>query len=219
MWRDSFVGGDELNGSMGTDGRLGFFYTQMEKAGIPLRKIDLDVDTLAAPSASEIDELADRSQSLEQRVASLNDSYETLKKREVELTEWRWVLREAGGFFDRAHGNTEAIRASNDDDDAPLLQDVEQPAQNGDAERSFSVMNIGFVAAINQAILPPMQICGGCYPQRQSGCFRAHLMENVERKSLHESIRDPRTSRRSHEQRIHQQERLRYLRTWKGAHC
>ena len=56
---------------------------------------------LAAPSASEIDELSDKSQSLEQRVASLNDSYETLRKREVELTEWRWVLTEAGGFFDR----------------------------------------------------------------------------------------------------------------------
>lgn len=56
---------------------------------------------LAAPTASEIDELAERSESLEQRVASLNDSYETLKKREVELTEWRWVLTEAGGFFDR----------------------------------------------------------------------------------------------------------------------
>ena len=56
---------------------------------------------LAAPSASEVDELAERSESLEQRIASLNDSYETLKKREVELTEWRWVLREAGGFFDR----------------------------------------------------------------------------------------------------------------------
>jgi V-type H+-transporting ATPase subunit a len=122
----------------------------MEKAGIPLRKIDLDVDTLAAPSASEIDELSDRSQSLELRVASLNDSYETLKKREVELTEWRWVLREAGGFFDRAHGNVEEIRASNDDDDAPLLADVEHHAhgQNGDAERSFSVMNIGFVAGV-----------------------------------------------------------------------
>ena len=56
---------------------------------------------LSAPSASEIDELAERSEGLEQRIASLNDSYETLKKREVELTEWRWVLREAGGFFDR----------------------------------------------------------------------------------------------------------------------
>lgn len=121
---------------------------QMDKAGIPLRKLDLDVDSLAAPSATEIDELSDRSQSLEQRVASLNDSYETLKKREVELTEWRWVLREAGGFFDRAHGNVDEIRASTDDDDAPLLQDVEQHGQNGDAERSFSVMNIGFVAGV-----------------------------------------------------------------------
>ena len=124
----------------------------MEKNDIPLRKIDLDVESLQAPSAAEIDELADRSQSLEQRVASLNDSYETLKKREVELTEWRWVLREAGGFFDRAHGNVEEIRASNDDDDAPLLADVEQnhSGQNGDTagERSFSVMNIGFVSGV-----------------------------------------------------------------------
>lgn len=58
-------------------------------------------NTMGATSAAEIDQLADRSQSLEQRIASLNDSYETLKKREMELTEWRWVLREAGGFFDR----------------------------------------------------------------------------------------------------------------------
>jgi V-type H+-transporting ATPase subunit a len=73
----------------------------MEKASIPMRSIYDFSNTMSATSASEIDELADRSQSLEQRVASLNDSYETLKKREVELTEWRWVLREAGGFFDR----------------------------------------------------------------------------------------------------------------------
>ena len=58
-------------------------------------------NTLGATSATEIDELTDRCQSLEQRIASLNESYETLKKREVDLTEWRWVLREAGGFFDR----------------------------------------------------------------------------------------------------------------------
>lgn len=122
----------------------------MEKAGIPLRKLDLDIESLAAPSTSEIDELSDRSQSLEQRVASLNDSYETLKKREVELIEWRWVLKEAGGFFDRAHGNVDELRTSIDqDDDAPLLQDVEQHPQNGDAgERSLSIMNIGFVSGV-----------------------------------------------------------------------
>lgn len=120
----------------------------MEKAGIPLRKLDLDSEILAPPTTTEIDELAERSKSLEQRVSQLNDSYETLKKREVELTEWRWVLREAGGFFDRAHGNVEELRASTDDDDAPLLQDVEQNHQATDAERSFSGMNIGFVAGV-----------------------------------------------------------------------
>ncbi|KAI1488996.1 V-type proton ATPase subunit A [Biscogniauxia mediterranea] len=130
--------------------QLRYFHAQMEKANIPLRKLDLDVETLAPPTTTEIDELAERSQSLEQRIYQLNDSYETLKKREVELTEWRWVLREAGGFFDRAHGNVDEIRASTDDDDAPLLQDVEhhQNHEGADAERSFSNINIGFVAGV-----------------------------------------------------------------------
>lgn len=120
----------------------------MEKAGIPLRKLDLDSERLANPTTTEIDELAERSQSLEQRIFQLNDSYETLKRREVELTEWRWVLREAGGFFDRAHGNVEEIRHSTEQDDAPLLQDVEQHNSAPDVERSFSGMNIGFVAGV-----------------------------------------------------------------------
>ncbi|KAK4696637.1 V-type H+-transporting ATPase subunit a, partial [Lecanoromycetidae sp. Uapishka_2] len=118
-----------------------------------IRRLDNVERQLPAPSASEIDELAEKSESLEQRVASLNDSYETLKKREVELTEWRWVLTEAGGFFDRAHGNVDDIRQSMDsNDEAPLLQDVEQQArgQNGDVsgQQSLSVMNIGFVAGV-----------------------------------------------------------------------
>ncbi|KAF2449649.1 vacuolar ATP synthase-like protein 98 kDa subunit [Karstenula rhodostoma CBS 690.94] len=129
--------------------QLRYFRGQMDKASIPMRSIyDFD-NPFTSPSASEIDELADKSQQLEDRISSLNESYETLKKREVELTEWRWVLREAGGFFDRARGQTEEIRHSLDDDDAPLLQDVEQNGQ-GDAvgDRSFSVMNIGFVAGV-----------------------------------------------------------------------
>lgn len=118
----------------------------MDKASIPMRSIyDFD-NAFVSPSATEIDELADKSQSLENRISSLNESYETLKRREVELHEWRWVLREAGGFFDRARGQTEEIRQSLDNDDAPLLQDVEQHEAAGD--RSFSVMNIGFVAGV-----------------------------------------------------------------------
>lgn len=147
--------------------QLRYFRQQMDKAGIPVRSIyEFGGNVLAAPAASEIDELADRCQSLENRISSLNESYETLKKREVELTEWRWVLREAGGFFDRvrmasggvnygadisqARGQTEEIRHSMEqDDDAPLLRDVEQHGQGSDqADRSFSTMNIGFVAGV-----------------------------------------------------------------------
>ena len=73
----------------------------MQKEEIPARPAYEFANVLAAPTTAEIDELADRCQGLEQRIMSLNESYETLKKREVELTEWRWVLREAGGFFDR----------------------------------------------------------------------------------------------------------------------
>lgn len=131
----------------------GYFHAQMDKAGIQMRSSTEFSDTLAAPMASEIDELSERSESLEQRIASLNDSYETLKKREVELTEWRWVLREAGGFFDRAHTQTEEIRHSFDNDEAPLLRDVEQQNSraNGDTQQgqqSFLEMNIGFVSGV-----------------------------------------------------------------------
>ncbi|KAJ4271639.1 H(+)-transporting V0 sector ATPase subunit a [Fusarium torreyae] len=128
--------------------QLRYFYAQMDKIGIPLRKLDLDVERLASPSTSEIDELSERSQKLEQRVSALNESYETLKKREGDLTEWRWVLREAGSFFDRAHGNVEEIRASTDNDDAPLLSDIEHNQGAPEVERSFSGMNIGFVAGV-----------------------------------------------------------------------
>jgi len=122
----------------------------MEKAKIPLRKLDLDTegDNFGTLAPADIDEVVERSQVLEQRIQELNESYETLKKREVDLTEWRWVLREAGSFFDRAHGNVEEIRASTEGDEAPLLQDIEAHARAADAERSFSGMNIGFVAGV-----------------------------------------------------------------------
>lgn len=82
--------------------QLIYFKSQMDKSAIPMRSSwDFDQNMLAAPNAAEIDELVERSQGLEQRISSLNESYETLKNREVELTEWRWVLKEAGGFFDR----------------------------------------------------------------------------------------------------------------------
>jgi V-type H+-transporting ATPase subunit a len=85
----------------------------MDKGAIPTRSIYEFNNVATAPSASEIDELADRCQNLENRISSLNESYETLKKREVELTEWRYVLREAGGFFDRVSGDEVDITPTN----------------------------------------------------------------------------------------------------------
>ncbi|KAI9884177.1 MAG: H(+)-transporting V0 sector ATPase subunit a [Watsoniomyces obsoletus] len=132
--------------------QLRYFHTHLEDNGIPLQGLPSSADAVSTPSASEIQELADRTSSLEQRIASLTDSYETLKRREQELKEWRWVLREAGGFFDRAHGHSDDIRASTDNDEAPLLQDVERsaPRANGEApgERSLLTMDIGFVAGV-----------------------------------------------------------------------
>ena len=95
--------------------QLRYFQSEIEKESIPMRPQHEFDNVLAAPSASEIDELADKSEHLEQRVASLTESFETLRKREVELTEWRWVLTEAGGFFDRvgvrlSHSSTHLLR-------------------------------------------------------------------------------------------------------------
>ncbi|KGO37993.1 ATPase, V0/A0 complex subunit a [Penicillium expansum] len=174
--------------------QLRYFHQQMEKAAIPMRSSSDFSDTLAAPLASEIDELADRSESLEQRIISLNDSYETLKKREVELSEWRWVLREAGGFFDRAHTQTEDIRQSFDNDEAPLLRDVEHhaPHQNGDTQgqQSFSEMNIGFVAGV----IPRDRI--GAFERILWRTLRGNLYMN--QSEIAEPIIDPMTNEEVH---------------------
>ncbi|PYH93002.1 vacuolar ATPase 98 kDa subunit [Aspergillus ellipticus CBS 707.79] len=173
--------------------QLRYFHSQMDKAGIPMRSSSEFSDTLAAPLASEIDELAERSESLEQRIASLNDSYETLKKREVELTEWRWVLREAGGFFDRAHSHTEEIRQSFDNDEAPLLRDVEQQTRtNGDAQgqQSFLEMNIGFVSGV----IPRDRI--GAFERILWRTLRGNLYMN--QSEIPEAIIDPTNNEESH---------------------
>lgn len=157
----------------------------MDKANIPMRSIFEFANNLAAPSSAEIDELADKSEQLEQRIKSLNESYETLKKREMELTEWRWVLREAGSFFDRAHSQTDEIRQSIDsDDDAPLLHDMED--QGRQADRSLSVMNINFVAGV----IPRERIAA--FERILWRTLRGNLYMN--QAEISESIVDPETN-------------------------
>ncbi|KAI9756461.1 MAG: H(+)-transporting V0 sector ATPase subunit a [Lichina confinis] len=121
--------------------QLRFFHSQLEGASIPVRPLPSSPEALSLPSQSEIQELAERCGTLEQRIASLIDSYETLKRRELELKEWRW-----------AHGQADDIRTSADNDEAPLLEDVERHGSRSDGElhgeRSFHMMDIGFVAGV-----------------------------------------------------------------------
>jgi hypothetical protein len=128
----------------------------MDKASIAMRSSSEFSDTLAAPLASEIDELAERSESLEQRIASLNDSYETLKKREVELTEWRWVLREAGGFFDRVSTNFLRKGSSNayaDIENRPTPRRKTFANPSTTTRRLFSVMSSSTLLVV-QTVIP-----------------------------------------------------------------
>lgn len=141
--------------------QLRYFGAQLEKNGVMVRPVPANANLGAAPSAADIDGLAERAEQLEERVTQLNSSYETLQKRWIELIEYRWVLREAGGFFDRAHHQADDIRqASTDEPSAPLLEDIEQSIPHGSsrgggggigggtAELSFQTMNIGFVAGV-----------------------------------------------------------------------
>ncbi|KAL7266582.1 H(+)-transporting V0 sector ATPase subunit a [Rhizina undulata] len=131
--------------------QLRFFAAQMEKNSIIVRPVPNNANLTAASSSSEIDTLADRAEALESRITQLNASYETLQKRWVELIERRWVLREAGGFFDRAHGHADEIRrGSTDEPTAPLLDDIEHSVNPSATagERSFQTLNIGFIAGV-----------------------------------------------------------------------
>lgn len=127
--------------------QLRFFAAQMEKNNIPVRPLPDSANATAAPNANEISELSQVTESLESRISSLNESYESLQKRWVELIEFRWVLTQAGGFFDSAYGQSEEIRNSTDAPTAPLLEDIEQ-SNSGNQEPSLTRLNIGFVAGV-----------------------------------------------------------------------
>src|SRR2546430_16001708 len=65
--------------------QLVYFKAQMDKSKIEMRSSDdFEEDLLAAPRANEIDELAEWREGVEPRVSSLNESYETMKKRAVQ---------------------------------------------------------------------------------------------------------------------------------------
>ncbi|RHZ57889.1 hypothetical protein Glove_382g39 [Diversispora epigaea] len=122
--------------------RLRFFAAQMPKSDI---EIVGDATGARARSATEIDELEEKIKEHERHITQMNDSYEELQKRYLELTEARHVLQETAEFFEEAVSRQDNIRNSFDEPTAPLLehQDLEQGEPI-----AFSNLNLGFVTGV-----------------------------------------------------------------------
>src|SRR5690606_31176223 len=106
----------------------------------------------AAPTGNEVNDLANYFDGLEKRIAQLNDSYETLQKRWVELTEHRWVLLKSGAIFDEAGGQAEQIRSSMDEDEdagTGLLSAMDRSeAQPEPVAAGYRFHGVGVVAGV-----------------------------------------------------------------------
>ncbi|KAI0235381.1 H(+)-transporting V0 sector ATPase subunit a [Massospora cicadina] len=89
---------------------------------IPLPEIGLHTKVR---SAQEIDELETAIATHESRLSELTASYENLQRRNLELTELRYVLSETSQFFQNAPSDQEALASPTDDSSAPLLNDIE----------------------------------------------------------------------------------------------
>lgn len=112
------------------DRRVRFLQSQMESENVPVRPLEsalpfVNFSENGRRGPLQADELSTKLRDHEDRIAQMNNSYETLQKRLLELQEARHVLRETEIFFDQAEGRQEAVRTSTDDAHAPLLADVE----------------------------------------------------------------------------------------------
>ncbi|KAI9140231.1 V-type ATPase, V0 complex, 116kDa subunit family [Paraphysoderma sedebokerense] len=130
--------------------RLRFLITQTEKAELPIKPA-LAIPTTRAKNQHEIDELESRLFEVESKVQDLNGSQETLKKRYLELTEMRHVLRETAIFFEEAESRQGDMmggsnRSGRGADDRPLL---ESDIEAGDhTEGLLRNANLGFVSGV-----------------------------------------------------------------------
>ncbi|GKZ63466.1 H(+)-transporting V0 sector ATPase subunit a [Aspergillus niger] len=162
----------------------------LDKASIPIPTSSESSDTLEAShqrSASLPNALC-----LEQQNSSLNNRYETQMKRELELTEWRWVLSEAGSYFDHAYSASEDIRQSLNNDETPLLPHVEQQtglANDAEAQSEIPDMGIWIIAKVI------LRVRLGLLPRILRRKLRGNLYMN--QSDVSERIIDPISNERS----------------------
>lgn len=130
--------------SLQAERRLRFLTQQIAAQDIHIRPYEETLALLAGRSGPQaLDELDARLSESEQRVVAMNTSYENLEKRALELEEARQVLRETDAFFAEAKSRSGEIRTSFEEQDAPLLGDVE--ANVAAAESGFGGFELEFV--------------------------------------------------------------------------
>lgn len=111
------------------------------------------------PGPQLIDELAPKLVEHEERVGQMQNSYEALHRRLIELEEARQVLRETASFFsDTSHlGRAEELRASFDEAAAPLLDNAMEQGHGGEAS-GIGGLEIEFVTGtIDRARMPTFE--------------------------------------------------------------
>lgn len=134
------------------DRRIRFLESQMESEKVPVRPLEsalpfVNFSENGRRGPLQVDELSTKLREHEERIGQMNNSYETLQKRLLELQEARHVLRETAVFFDQAEGRHETLRTSTDDAHAPLLDDVETGGGgNNDSGFGGASFDLEFVA-------------------------------------------------------------------------
>ncbi|TCD63275.1 H(+)-transporting V0 sector ATPase subunit a [Steccherinum ochraceum] len=123
--------------------RVRFFKSQIEKEKdpIPIRPLydTAPLVTVGPRGAQTIDELDVKLAEHEGRMIQMNESYQMLCDRTMELMEARHVLRETAVFFDRAATHQPEIRESLDDSSAPLLQHEDRENQYASGGSQFDL--------------------------------------------------------------------------------
>ncbi|KAF9581888.1 H(+)-transporting V0 sector ATPase subunit a [Lunasporangiospora selenospora] len=105
--------------------QLRFFAAQIDKANLTSRKLAQSSYLARAYSQHELDELERRLSGHEARLLQLNNSYDTLQRRLLELTELKHVLQESSDFFHETTLNQDDLQTQPDHASAPLLGDLE----------------------------------------------------------------------------------------------
>lgn len=124
----------------------------MDTEKVPIRPLESALPFLNFSDGSrrgplQMDELSTKLRDHEARIGQMNNSYETLQKRRLELEEARHVLQETAVFFNQAGGRQEQMRSSTDDDHAPLLDDVEHGGNyDSGASGGGAAFDLEFVA-------------------------------------------------------------------------